>query len=61
MCFQAFSSHCFAAWKGGEEPNHGLKRCFEGLWVDLSGSACAGAAKPRALPWEVSTEKPGLA
>lgn len=45
MCLQDVSSNRFAAWKGGEEPNHGLKCCFVGLWVDLIGSACAGAAK----------------
>jgi len=61
MCLQTLPRNCSAAWKGNGKPYLGLKRCVTGLWVDLIGSACAGGAKPRALPWEVSTEKSWLA
>lgn len=51
---------CSLAGQWGK-PYQGLKCCFMGLWVDLIGFASARAAKPRALPWEVSTEKSWLA
>lgn len=60
-CLQTLLNNCFVAWKGNGKPYQGLKCCFMGLWVDLTGSASAGTAKPRALPWEVSTEKLWLA
>lgn len=53
ICLQNLLSSCFVAWQDDWEPYWGQNCSFMGLWLNLISFS---TAKPRALPWEISTE-----